>query len=110
MSDRSKVIVGIAVCLSPSGCGKDCPYYNDRKNRCKKQLRNDALELLKEQEPVKPIRVQREETLEENEVFTATDVWAEWYCPKCHKKIAERYSPHAQYCMWCGRAVKWDGP
>lgn len=49
MTDRSKVIIGIAVCLSPSGCGKDCSYYNDRKNGCKKQLRKDVLELLEEQ-------------------------------------------------------------
>ena len=108
MADREKVITALREC-EPFGldCYKEkCPYYTD--NHCMESLHDDAFALLKEQEAVKPIRVQREEILEENEVSTATDVLAEWYCPKCHKKIAERYTPHAPYCMWCGQAVKWD--
>ena len=48
--DREKVIKGIDICLQRFHCGEDCPYYNDAKNGCMEQLREDALALLKEQE------------------------------------------------------------
>ena len=48
--DREKVIKGIDICLQRFRCGEDCPYYNTEKIGCMEQLREDALELLKEQE------------------------------------------------------------
>ena len=50
MADREKVIKGIDICLQRLRCGEDCPYYNYEKIGCMEQLRDDALELLKEQE------------------------------------------------------------
>lgn len=46
--DREKVIKGIDICLNRFHCGADCPYYDG--NGCQEQLRQDALELLKEQD------------------------------------------------------------
>ena len=50
MMNRQKVIKGIDICLQRFRCGEDCPYYNYEKIGCMEQLREDALELLKEQE------------------------------------------------------------
>ena len=49
--DRENVIRGIDICLQRFHCGEDCPYYdNCDELGCMEQLREDALELLKEQE------------------------------------------------------------
>lgn len=48
MPDLEKVIQGIDMCLHRFCCGADCPYYSEG---CMEQLREDALVLLKEQEP-----------------------------------------------------------
>lgn len=48
----------------------------------------DALELLKEQEPINPIR-------HEN--------W--WECPSCGRNIFV----NMKYCYGCGKNFKWDG-
>ena len=54
MTDSNKVIKGIDICLGRFRCGADCPYYaNNSKTGCMEQLRDDALELLKEQEPIR---------------------------------------------------------
>lgn len=51
--DREKVIKGLGYCLTiDSPCG-DCPYYSYEDIQeldCERNLRHDALELLKEQE------------------------------------------------------------
>ena len=49
MADIEKVIKGIDICLQRLRCGEDCPYYNYEKIGCMEQLREDALELLKDQ-------------------------------------------------------------
>ena len=53
MIDREKVIKGLKCCLTlDSPCG-DCPYYSYediQELECERNLRNDALVLLKEQE------------------------------------------------------------
>ena len=102
MTDRSKVIVGIAVCLSPSGCGKDCPYYNDRKNRCKKQLRHDALELLKDKETeYQPV------CRDYFPVPGSDDNYkTRWACKKCGYYVNSNFTPGFKYCPECGRCVK----
>lgn len=49
MAGREKVIEGLKRCIDThSGCGKSCPYFYDD---CGRQLKRDALDLLKEQEP-----------------------------------------------------------
>ena len=57
----------------------------------------DALELLKAQEPVKPLVTGNGHT------FAEAETW--WYeCGNCNDPI----DPNDQYCRHCGRAVKWD--
>ena len=100
MADREKVKKGLDLCLTgePSTC-KDCPYDAE----CKEArgigpspLRRDALELLKGQEPVKPVvnvdewvcgccgtRLERQELISPNAIFH--DFFE--YCPHCGKKV-----------------------
>jgi len=68
MIDREKVIKELVRC--------DIPY----------PLLCDVLALLKEQEPVKPIRLEN---------------W--WKCPYCSGNIVA----NMKYCPRCGRSVKW---
>ena len=48
MIDREIVIKGIDICLQRYRCGEDCPYYDVE---CMEKLRENALALLKAQEP-----------------------------------------------------------
>lgn len=48
---------------------------------------DDIIALLREQEPVKPIRLEN---------------W--WECPSCNGNIVA----NLKYCPGCGRKVKWD--
>lgn len=96
MPDREKVIKALACCVFPvskgfpyqshiadEGCeAVECPYRGD----CDQMLL-DALELLKEQEAVKPIRLEN---------------W--WKCPSCSGNIVA----NMKYCPGCGKAVKWE--
>lgn len=52
------------------------------------QAIDEICELLEEQEPVKPIRLEN---------------W--WECPSCNGNIVA----NMKYCPGCGRKVKWDG-
>lgn len=110
MADREKVIKGLECCSQ----GATVPYiptirycaecpYNELKMPCTRALARDALELLKEQEPVKPI--------------VAVDTWL---CSNClhtlesQELIDDEENPqilvHEQYnfCPQCGKAVKWE--
>lgn len=96
MPDREKVIKALACCVFPvskgfpyqshiadEGCEVDeCPYRDD----CDQMLL-DAMELLKEQDPVKPIRLEN---------------W--WKCSSCSGNIVANMN----YCPRCGKAVKWE--
>ena len=58
MPDRKKVIEGLETCTAKPCYCRDCPYQTE----CaldSQQLMKDALILLKEQEAVKPITMQR---------------------------------------------------
>lgn len=46
-----KVIKGIDICLSRFNCGDACPYKQEDSDDCMEQLKNDALEVLKEKRP-----------------------------------------------------------
>lgn len=98
---REKVINGLECCLGdtradlPNLC-RICPYAHGSyaTQTCVKKLRKDALDLLKEQEPVEP-------------VFDAGDgkTIGQFLCGKCHAKIG---FGHPHFCLYCGRAVKWE--
>lgn len=92
MTNREKIIQWLTICSS--GCKENCPYeYSGLidKNECKTDLMRDALELLKEQEPVKAVR-RVEET--------------EWnVCGNCSSHIISKW----KWCPYCGRTVKWNG-
>ena len=89
MDKREKVIKGIRCCaIEGVGDCVNCPY-DDMGFNCDIEMMNDALELLKAQEPVEPI--------ERNGFY---------YCGKCRYA----FTVHRQkYCSDCGQAVKWDG-
>ena len=75
------------------------------------QLKRDALELLKEQEPVKPMP-----TAVENESVKPIDNGDDTYaCDKCGETVGlgglDAYGIDPvkyKYCPGCGREVKWD--
>ena len=88
MADREKVVHALRV-HKIADCD-DCPYYKDK--HCNEHLIDDALELLKEQEPVKPTRTLSPE--------------GNWWedCGACDTVLLKWYT----YCPNCGRKVKWD--
>ena len=92
MTDREKVFDAIRNCITEPKC-KDCPWEDCEQIGCKRvkvpvTLLLDTLKLLKEQEPVKPIKLEN---------------W--WKCPSCSGNIVY----NMKYCAGCGRKVKWDG-
>lgn len=88
MPDREKVIKGIEYCIHTDGVEcPNCPYWPD--NDCVETLHSDTLELLKEQEAVKPTWRQRKA-----------------YCGSCGKRIPLKIG--ARFCHKCGKAVKWE--
>lgn len=93
MADREKVIYSIerCICHVPDAC-RDCGYDNREYNECVEELLRDALELLKEQEPVKP----KEECL--------NDVDSIYRCGNCGTHF---YYRQQKYCAICGRMAKW---
>ena len=94
MTEREKVIKGPEHCI-----GDNC--YGDKWSECKYSghgcidaLLEDALALLKVQEPVEP-------------VFDAGDgkTIGQFLCGKCHAKIG---FGHPHFCWYCGQEVKWE--
>lgn len=93
MADSEKVKKGLE-CHKSGICDNGkmlCPYWKEEAD-CSKKLIDDALELLKEQEPVKPI---------EGDPVTQG---FKYLCGKCHWKIVRNYT----YCEHCGKKVKWE--
>lgn len=95
MPDRGKVIKGLECCSADNRKCNRCPYDPDTdeavwEGNCTKDLVHDALELLEEREPVKPIR------------FTLMY----WRCGNCRREI-DKYKGDV-YCPKCGRKVAWD--
>ena len=92
-----KVIKGLECCAECGKCKSECPYDGKDNSMygCTTRLAQDALELLKAQEPVKP---------KKNDVeFAGLRTW-DWACPECNCTLEYR----ANYCSCCGRAVKWE--
>ena len=93
MTDRERTIKWLECCggyndeLEHVGCTSECPYWESENCcNCSKPFQ-DALALLKEQESVKPIRLEN---------------W--WKCPSCGGNIVA----NMKYCPGCGRSVMWD--
>lgn len=87
MSDREKVIGHLYDCLAASKPENLWVFV-------RKDIVGDALNLLKEQEPIRPIlaRIGNYEAIND------------YTCPVCGTDLY-----HLQkYCDECGRAVKWD--
>lgn len=95
MADREKVINGLECCLHDEDddhgrlCEK-CPYDC---GDCRKDLYNDVLGLLKEQEPLKPYI----------DSFNDSCWWATGCCGTPINLKTDKFCPK------CGRKVKWDG-
>lgn len=95
MTDREKVIKVLQCCATGGRCGHNgnsptCPYFkkSSKAGACVGRLIDDACDLMKEQEPVRPI---------EREGF--------WYCGACKYAFT---SARQKFCSDCGRAVKWE--
>lgn len=93
MVDREKVIKGLQCCKSPND-HEHCPYNTGvHYNVCTYRLLSDALELLKEQEPIQ---------LEYGEQYE--EYWyVESICPKCKTRWISQGVDH--FCPYCGQAV-----
>lgn len=90
MDDLKKVIYSIerCICHVPDAC-QDCSYDAGHPyNECVEMLLRDALELLKAQEPIEPIK-----HLSTGQI-----------CGSCKKVLLRKY----KYCPACGQAVKWE--
>lgn len=87
MLDREKIIKAIEICYSGKHNCTECELFYEED--CNDKLMRDALELLKEQEAVKPVK-QIEQT--------------EWtVCGNCGKHIISKW----QYCPYCGKKMWW---
>ena len=99
MSDREKVIKGLQIereCVSRDcdrDCGK-CDLVQDRDWLL--SVYDDALALLKEQEP-KSVKVVK--TAYDHELY---------YCPRCDRPFCDLYYVKPKFCDKCGQAVKWN--
>ena len=101
MPDREKVIKGLECHRIDNNhrinCA-DCPYYVDDDNhiRCVNDLHDDALELLKEQEAVEPIK-----PLDKDDDYT-------FMCSNCKGELFCGDVIRDNFCPTCGRSVKWE--
>jgi len=81
-------------------CG-ECPYYEvaDEPFQCRDELLQDTLTLLKELEPIAPVKVNRYMETDENGNWVLSETYDCGYCGgELHSK--------ANYCHLCGRPVK----
>lgn len=100
MTDREKVIKGLECCKASTNDDQfqrcsECPYNNISISvqDCRAVLSADALELLKEQEAVEPIRMHHTE-------HKQTD---NYRCQKCGNDLYFEQ----RFCEACGQEVKW---
>lgn len=99
MIDREKVIKGLEICANRVPGKYDCTEcpYEINGNWCEINLTNDAISLLKEQEPVKPII---------NEYGEAFCVCGENVGIIPNSKNLPKI--RSKYCSECGRRMKWE--
>ena len=94
MVDREKVIKGLYA-HGYKDC-KSCPYWGSGlhgASECK-ELAREALSLLREQEPVKWVKISPAGIYE---------------CSGCGQNVMTSDITAYKYCHGCGRKVKWDG-
>ena len=106
MTDRESVIIGLQNCkpswFTVEKCSDDsCPYnrFGHEDGGCVDHLIDDALELLKEQEPVEP----------------SIDVDT-YVCPNCGHRLEHQgmlgdnviFDERYNFCPACGKKMKWD--
>lgn len=102
MPDREKVIKGLTAHKN-GNCIEDCPYYLGNEDGCLRNLFNDALELLKEQEAIKPTAFVDKDTGETRyECNCGYEVGYEELAASGIVEIKHSYCPN------CGKKVKWD--
>lgn len=99
MPDREKVVKGLKHCKSTWMCN-GCPYEDDSTDDCK--MYEDALALLREQEPVKP----KKEDAWPNMITVCGACGA--VCGACGPQIPTPGEWRYNYCPTCGRKVKWN--
>ena len=101
MIDREKIINALNICLGHGKC-KDCGYTNIGGGYstmdCRKLMMQDALELLKEQEPKTVL------SMAGRSVISAKVLSG--FCPKCNHTLM--YSMNKHFCGFCGQEVKWN--
>ena len=96
MPDRRKVVRGLEVC-SAGKCDSCCPYKGCP--RCTLQILEDALALLKAQEPM--------EVFSDRQCETKPLEWERCgFCPKCHQVV--KWELNRAYCGFCGQELKWN--
>jgi len=98
MADFDKVFDAFRICITEPKC-KDCPWeqckqFNQKKVEIPVTLALDVINLLKEQEAVKPKSKSRHG--EYPQIVHR--------CGNCNE-VLYRY---CKYCPTCGRAVKWE--
>ena len=120
MADREKVMNGLELCEIGSGdrCYEtECPYYGQG---CTEDLKNDILELLKEQEEEIESLKQTAQSMMEGVCLLKEqkpvplihgagyeEYWdVESICPKCDARWISLTEDH--FCPQCGQAVKWE--
>jgi hypothetical protein len=100
MVDKEKVLVGLKSCADSTGAlCRTCPYDFIHNENCMGDMAQDALELLKEQEPVKPV--------------VNVD---EWVCGCCGTWLERQRMIHpgailhdlCDYCPHCGKKIDWE--
>ena len=70
-------------------------------------LRCAKKEILSRLEPERPYSMQWKKFY--GRVYGGrVDLWAEYLCPVCKRTVAERFSPHYPYCMYCGKPLDWE--
>ena len=89
MPDRDKVISHFQDAIEASGKGNRWRFV-------RVDIIEDAIELLKEQEP-KVVKIKKNAY---NHEF--------YYCPRCDRGF-EDFFRKPMFCDKCGQAVKWDG-
>ena len=101
MPDREKVIKRLEEIsdyfFSVYHCSKGREEINKAKDRC--DAVEDALALLKEQEPMMVLSQRECETLPNH-------YERKGFCPKCHQVV--EWLLNRSYCGFCGQAVKWE--
>lgn len=102
MIDGRQVTYDIERCVShvPDAC-RDCSHYTGTVGfECMEKLMSNALELLKEHEPV----LLKNQHKPYGDSLNANAPWIS-RCPACNKKVEGKQT---RFCKYCGQAVKWN--